>query len=108
MLQQYLKSSQIGPDRDSLDQPNSALLNLDNLQAETPYTATLESVDFSQYDLLNQDASRIDLPVTMQMKSSTQMLHEIDLKKGSELKLDEKNEEEESAAPSDFTGEMGD
>jgi hypothetical protein len=36
------------------------------------------------------------------------MLHEIDLKKGSELKLDEKNEEEESAAPSDFTGEMGD
>jgi|LauGreDrversion4_2_1035121.scaffolds.fasta_scaffold216811_1 hypothetical protein len=47
MLQQYLKSSQIGPDRDSLDQPNSALLNLDNLQAETPYTATLESVDFS-------------------------------------------------------------
>lgn len=73
MLQQYLKCSQVGPDRDSHDQPNSALLNLDNLQAETPYTATIESVDFSQYDLqlLNQDASRIDLPVTTQMKSST-------------------------------------
>lgn len=47
MLQQYLKSfPQIGPDRDSRDQPNSQSLNLDNLQAETPYTATLESVDF--------------------------------------------------------------
>lgn len=43
----------------------------------------------------------------MQMKSST-YINEIDLKMASVLEMDEKNEEEKSAAPSDFTGEMGD